>query len=180
MIDNYQWGRHHRSLIANAAKARKATLHEVAEACGYKNVNKVQRKRQNWSMGLGEIPLAYLDLLNLPLADIEAAVARDIVAARQAFDAVESNDHFLFKIIPGIYARKSFPVAPIADCIEFARCHAREIPVLHFIQWPTIRTIQVYPNGKVAEWGYPPKIDIKNGFISFGYDGAQNYSTRVG
>ena len=71
------WGRHHLAYLAWSAERCRLSLTELAEACGYKKLQKFDRRRRRWNAGKGPIPVRYLKAISADLAVLQDCVALD-------------------------------------------------------------------------------------------------------
>ena len=64
----FTWARHSLAYLRHSVGRCPLPLQDLAARCGYRKLAKFDRRRKEWNLGRGWIPLTYLDALAVDLA----------------------------------------------------------------------------------------------------------------
>ncbi len=175
------WGRHHLGYLAWCADRCPLSLKELADACGYRKLQKFDRRRRRWNEGKGRIPLRYLKAIGVDLALLQDCVALDCRQHEAALQKPRFVRFFVARVAAAVYVRVDLPQAtPEEEAIERVREHAMATGRSCLINHPTLLTILVSPDGGVIAKSLEPELQVAGGVISFGECGDDVGVMRVG
>ena len=135
-------------------------LPRLAQACGYRNVNKFQRRRSEWARGAKAIPIAWIDAIGVDRHALEAALDVDQQNYDRAMAALSLPRHWIVRLLPAVYV--TYPLAE--DISTYAAWqHVQEAvdgkPELRaYLHWPGLTTTCFRDGRPPATTYYRPEI----------------------
>ena len=163
------WGRHHLGYLAWCADRCPLSLKELADACGYRKLQKFDRRRRRWNDGKGRIPLGYLEALGVDLALLRECVDLDRREHDRALQTTRFALFFVARAAAAIYTRVELPKGTTEEeAIERMREHAMATGRSCLVNHPTLLTILVSPDGGVIAKSLEPELQVAGGTTSFG------------
>ena len=180
---DFHWGRQHRAYLTHCASRTTHSIHTLADACGYTNIPKFQRRRDAWLRGEGVIPHAFLDAMGVDRDMLEQCVALDLQEYEAALQDLPWPKQVIFKLIPAVYITRDFPAVPtMFDAYEQFQERVDRDPNPNFrvhILWPALKSITFAAGRPRIECYWPPTLrTIKQG-IAFGSPPAHMFEARV-
>jgi hypothetical protein len=177
--EEYQWGRHHRAIIAQHARSCPLNVHQLAERCGWANITAFQRHRKHWDKGRAHrrarIPIAYLNAIGIDWCELIRAVERDAVEYDTALEGMPHPGSVIINRRPslGVTVRESLPhgltdeercshIQRLVDTEVFAGCNAL------VLDWPGMKQVwfRAHQDPKVHLWR--PRMTLMREFVDFG------------
>lgn len=110
--------------------------------CNGRNMNKFQCRRLSWSQGLGEIPLAHLNVIQVSLDVLEDLVQADAADYARALATLPTPSSFIVKALPAVYVTRPLP----------------ETRRIEDIYWLVQVAIESMPNSEVQAYHLWPKL----------------------
>ncbi len=167
--DGYHWGRHHRRYIAWCAERCPLSLKDLAETCGYRKLQKFDRRRRRWNVGSGPTPVRYLSAIGVDLGLLGECVDLDRREHEAALLRPRFPRFFVARVAAAIYTRLELPKGTTEEeAIERMREHAMATGRSCIVNHPTLLTILVSPDGGVIAKSLEPELQVAGGAISFG------------
>ncbi len=163
------WGRHHLAYLAWCADRCPLSLKELAVACGYRKLQKFDRRRRRWNEGKGRIPLRYLKAIGVDLALLQDCVALDCRQHEAALQKPRFPRFFVARAAAAIYTRLQLPKGTTEEeAIERMREHAMATGRSCIINHPGLPLVFVSRDGRVISESLAPELQVTGGAISFG------------
>lgn len=181
-IGDYVWGRHFKAYITHCARQCRLKPHEFKTRCGYTNINRFLRRREEWNSFQKPIPVLYLDVIGVDMQLLEEVVAVDQKEYDAAIQLPLHPKYFTIRLMAAVYSQGRFPAdtsegQAIEEVQEYVDAHPH---VWCAISWPGLKTIY-FNAGKPHRYVYRrPELKIINGFVTFGSDGIQVGTARIG
>lgn len=143
-------------------------LKSLAIISGYKpeNVNKFIEHRKEWHQLERKIPLAYLKAISAKINVINFTLELDIENFEKALDLAKNPKYFTVRMNSFYYQSKKFN-KPLneKEAIEFLKKYSNKEGFICFINYPAIKTITVFPSGKVDHIYYKPGLEREGDFL---------------
>jgi hypothetical protein len=173
---SYIWGRHHRDYLRELDHRCALSAHELAEQCGYTDVTKFQRRRQDWRQGRpsgkGLIPVAYLEAIGVDPCELLRLIQSDYAEYEVALLRLEVPKNFSVLLQPGFGYMPSLPEGLSMDeafqhVQRFIddRTSSTGKAILH---WASLKTIFFRKGAPPSVHVWPPKFVALGDKIDFG------------
>ena len=177
--EEYQWGRHHRSLIAKHAQSCPLNVHQLAERCGWVNVTAFQRHRKYWDKGLAHrrarIPITYLNALCIDWCELIHAVELDGVEYDAALERMPPPDRIIMRrrgsLCVGFLSLPDRPtqeerynrIQYLVECEQFFERYDAFV-----LDWPGMKQVWFRAHQEPKEYLWRPRMTIIREFVDFG------------
>ncbi len=178
----FNWGRRHRAYIRACNKTCVLKPGELAALCGYADVSKFQRRRQDWgsgrASGKGLVPVAFLNAIGVRLCQLAEAVECDRREYEQALHHLSKPADVITCGIAslGICIKHPLPsdLEPtevygyIQALVDSGQTHEGKAQ----LHWPSLMSVYFRIGKPPSEITWPPKLFAHGDRIDFGgYDG---------
>jgi hypothetical protein len=139
-----------------------------AETLGYKNYTKFRRRVSEWLDLSGKIPLAFLDLISVSIAEIEAAVVLDVGEWQKQSGDLPTPKRFSVRLIPAVYKQESLPDDLTgAEATEFVSLYAKDTGFRCLISYGAIKSVYCEPDGRVWTAENAPMLTVNKKDVVF-------------
>ena len=177
----FVWGRHHKAYLQYCVRRCPLTFDELMARCGYKKRQKFESRREDWNRGVGKIPLAYLQVLEVDMDLLETAVELDRREIEEAAERAGPPKTFIVRYMAAVCKTHELPEGTSEEeAIELVKQFSVERGFKCMIDTPGLKTILFSPDGSVYTGYCYPEVRLENGMLSFGSDGSQAGTAGVG
>jgi hypothetical protein len=176
--EEYQWGRHHRALIAQRARSCALNVHQLAKRCDWVNVTAFQRHRKYWDKGLAHrqarIPIAYLNAIGIDWCELIHAVEHDGVEFDAALERMPPPDRIimhhrhlgvgLLSLSVGLTHEERYSsVQYLVECEQFVERFDAFV-----LDWPGMKQVWFRAHREPKEHLWRPRMTLIREFVDFG------------
>lgn len=167
----YVWGRHHRAYLQYMDKYCGMSVKELAAACGYSNLNRLQRRRQEWATGCKPVPMKYLSSVGADIELLHDAVALDQKEFDDAVATLPLPSHVTIRLLSACYTTRQLPEVHTLE--EAVGCVQRIVDEEPFgrggacLHWQDIKTVYFKRGEEPQEVLYRPQFRLHARHVYF-------------
>lgn len=159
-------------------------LRELMACTPYKNITKFDKHLDEWLALVRPIPKTLLTGLGVDWDVLSFCYELDCENFQKAIEIPRYPEHFVVRLIPGIYSTKDLPKGVSEEeAIEIVKEYSSG-RFRCLISYPQLLTIYIEPNGRVRRSYYKPEFVKGRGpvgeVVYFGSDGRFIGTTRIG
>ena len=138
----------------------------LAEKCGYSKFNRFLEYRKDWHQLERKIPLTYLNEIEVELKTLEFTAELDLAEYKKVLEIKRIPKYYTIRMHPAFYKTEVFKdLFTEEEAIEYVKEYAIKEERICFIQYPSIKTITIHPDGKVDEIYHEPGIHITDKYL---------------
>lgn len=181
-IENYEYGRCIKAYLRQKLNSCGKSNKELMEASGYTNPGKFQFHQAGWHGLCRNIPMKYLEAIDVDLEVLQYVVELDNENFQKAIKLPRFPTSYIRRLMPAMYQNEDFKPGTLErDAIELLKEFAQNDKHSYCINYPGLLTITIWPPDKVIISHRIPTLNIVNKhWISFGSDGSAIGTTRLG
>lgn len=141
-------------------------IRKIAKVSGYKDFNQFIKHRKKWHELERKIPLPYLEKIGAEIEVLKFTVQLDIKNYIKTLEIPRYPEHFTVRMMPAFYQSRKFDqLLTEKEAIEFVKKFSNKNDKICWINYHTVKTITVFPEGRVDEIYYKPGIKIKSDYV---------------
>lgn len=142
-------------------------IRKIAEVSGYKDFNQFIKHRKKWHELERKIPLSYLEKIGVKIKVLKFTVELDIENYLNTIKIPRYPEYFTVRMMPAFYQSKKFKNQLLTEkeAVEIVKEFSEENNKICWINYHSVKTITIFPEGRVDEIYYKPGIKIKSDYV---------------
>ena len=177
---DYQPYFHIRGYLCQKYRESGHTVPELAQACGYRKLEKFKRHLEAWLKAERPVPGKFLGAIGIEPEMLLKVQVLDFDQWEEAVKSVSVPQSFSARLMPAVWQSVPLPenlteAQAVAYVKEFARL--RNLQCL--INYAGLRTAWIWPDGTVSRRFNWPSIEYKNRLVYFKLGTTQPGATRL-
>jgi len=180
-VDGFVWGRELKRYVRFCSDHCGRSPRDLAGFCGYKKVDKFQRRRLIWNAVQQPVPVMYFRSIGVDLNLLGAVVELD----QREYDAAVAipldPDYVTIRVLPSAYIqRKLCRDTCEGEAIMYMQYLVRKHNYLACcIHWPNLKSIWVRFGVEPTYHYYRPILVVRGQMVDFGSDGSLVGTARL-
>lgn len=165
---DYQPYFHIRSYLRQKYRQSGLAAPELAEACGYKKMDKFKRHQEAWLKVERPVPEKFLEAVGIDPEMLAKVQGLDLDQWEEAVGKATVPESFSARLMPAVWQSVPLPEnLSEAQAISYVKEYSRLINRQCRVNYAGLRTAWIWPDGHLSNYYNRPNIEYRNRLVYF-------------
>lgn len=178
---DYQPYFHIKGYLRQKCRQSGKTIPELAQACGYRKLDKFKRHLEAWLRVARPVPGKFLGAIGIEPKMLCKVQVLDFDSWEEAVKSVRVPQSFSARLMPAVWQSVSLPEnLSETQAVDYVKEYARLRNRQCLINYAGLRATWIWPDGYHSHYYYWPNIEYRNRLVYFKLGAAQPDTTQPG
>lgn len=150
---------------------------QLMKTCGYANLEKFRRHREQWDLLEKPVPKKYLEAINVRLEVLELTVEQDREEYEDTLNSPRQVSHFTVRLLPTVCKSVPFP-EPLPEHLAIELLRDETDGLKRCLHYPDLKTVFI-EGETIHSVYYAPSIEESCDRLTFSANGSTAHVTML-